>query len=87
MVPLLRPDNEVLIDPAAFAKVAPAVGDIVITGHPQHPELPIIKRIEQIEPDGRCHLRGDNADASSDSRQFGPVATDTLKGKVVCRFP
>jgi type IV secretory pathway protease TraF len=61
--------------------------DLVIAVHPHQPGLRIIKRVEFVEPDGRCYLKGENAIASSDSRQFGLVAADQIQGKVVCLFP
>ncbi|MBE7386237.1 MAG: nickel-type superoxide dismutase maturation protease [Leptolyngbya sp. SIO1E4] len=87
MTPLLRPGNEVLIDPTAYTHTLPTPGDIVVAAHPQQPALRIIKRVEFVEPDGRCYLKGANPDASSDSRQFGLVPQAQVMGKVICRFP
>lgn len=87
MLPLLSPENEVLLDPAAYTKSLPKQGDIVIADHPHQPKLSIIKRVDFVEPNGLCYLKGDNPDASSDSRQFGLVSQVQLQGKVICRFP
>lgn len=36
-------------------------------------------------PRGHVWLEGDNVDASSDSRIYGPVPEATLKGRVLAR--
>lgn len=87
MVPLLYPGHEVLVDPVAYVRALPVPGDIVVAHHPLQPDLRIIKRVDCVAPDGRCYLRGDNPEASSDSRQFGWIATPHLQGKVLCLFP
>ncbi|MGF1521903.1 MAG: nickel-type superoxide dismutase maturation protease [Leptolyngbyaceae cyanobacterium] len=87
MLPLLPPGCEVLVDPAAYRQRVPEPDDVVVAHHPMQPELRIIKRVQFVEPDGRCYLRGDNTHASSDSRQFGLIAHAQLQGKVICFFP
>ena len=87
MLPLLPSGCEVLIDPAAYRQRLPESDDIVVVQHPKQPQLRIIKRILFVESDGRCYLKGDNAAASSDSRQFGLVACAQLQGKVICLLP
>lgn len=87
MLPLLSPGQEVLIDPTAYRDTLPLLGDIVVAKHPKQPELYIIKRVEFEESDGRCYLKGDNPNVSSDSRQFGLVSQADLQGKVICLFP
>lgn len=54
--------------------------DIVIA---ETPEGTLIKRIKSIE-DGRVFLIGDNREASVDSRIFGSIQMDNLKGKAIC---
>lgn len=87
MLPLLPPQREVLIDPEAYRHTLPQPGEIIVAYHPQQPHLRIIKRIEFVEPDGECYLKGDNAAASTDSRQFGLVPLAQIQGKVICLFP
>ncbi|MEM9009077.1 MAG: nickel-type superoxide dismutase maturation protease [Cyanobacteria bacterium P01_F01_bin.86] len=87
MLPLLSPGCEVLIDPVTYTQAPPEPGDVVVAHHPQQLGLRIIKRVEFVEPDGRCYLKGDNPSASSDSRQFGLVSPAQLQGKVLCLFP
>lgn len=83
MAPLLQPGDEVLVNPYA---VVPLAGDLVVALHPNHPHLPIIKWIVYGQG-GHYFLKGINAAASTDSREFGLVPQDHLLGQVVCRFP
>lgn len=57
-------------------------GDLVVVEHPDRPGLLLVKRVARVGPDGYWVL-GDAPSASTDSRQFGPVA-DVL-GRVVWR--
>lgn len=62
------------------------VGDVVVARRPDRPELEIVKRIQAIDPAGAIFLVGDNPDASTDSRQFGPVARDHIVAQVRWRY-
>lgn len=88
MVPLLRPGDEVLVDPRAYSQEPPRPGDIVVARHPTQVDLKIIKRVIDVTGDGRFYLQGDNPDPteSSDSRSFGPVSLDHILGRVTSRF-
>jgi nickel-type superoxide dismutase maturation protease len=85
MLPTLLPGREVLINPRAYTQQEPQVGDLVVAAHPQQPGLLIIKRVAAVG-EGALDLRGDNPEASTDSRQFGWVSRDRILGQVVCRF-
>jgi phage repressor protein C with HTH and peptisase S24 domain len=53
-------------------------GQVVVARH----ERPLIKRVKSVS--GRSiWLEGDNAAASTDSRQFGPVARRQLEAKII----
>lgn len=85
MLPLLRPDDELLIDPRAYRHRPPRVGDLLVAEHPQRPGLRLIKRVAAVAGD-RCLLLGDNPLESNDSRDFGWVALAQVQGRVCCRF-
>lgn len=87
MLPVLSAHQEVLIDPRAYRTRSPQPGDLVVAEHPQQPDLHIVKRVLFVDSESRCYLRGDNAIASTDSRQFGLIALDQIQGKVLCLFP
>lgn len=86
MLPILKPGDEVLINPRAYQRQRPIVGDIVVLFHPHKPEQKIIKRIVEVCEDGRYRVEGDNAAASTDSRHFGLVGFELIVGRVTGRF-
>lgn len=86
MFPLLKPDEEVLVNYSAYDKNLPQVGDVVIADHPERDNFQLIKRIVKIN-DNLYFLQGDHEDLSTDSRHFGAVSLSLILGKVTCRFP
>ncbi|MBM3239678.1 nickel-type superoxide dismutase maturation protease [Candidatus Poribacteria bacterium] len=87
MTPLLKPGDEVLVNPRAYQRMPPKPGDIVVTRHPYRTDLRLVKRVATVLPDGRCLIEGDNPSESTDSRSFGPVAPKQILGQVTGRFP
>jgi len=75
MLPALRPGQ--LVIGRSTRQLAP--GDVVIVSHNG---LEKIKRIERQQGD-LIYLLGDNAAASTDSRDFGWVQAKTIVAKVV----
>ncbi len=86
MVPLLRPGEEVLINPRSYGHTPPQPGDLVVAEHPGRPGLELIKWVVYGQGDN-YFIAGINLAASTDSRSFGLVHRKKLLGKVVCRFP
>ena len=86
MLPLLKPGQEVLVNPRAYRQAPPCPGDIVVARHPYRPDLQLIKRVVATTEDGRCHLEGDNPSESTDSRAFGAVPVSSIVGQVTSRF-
>ncbi len=82
MSPILNDGDVVLVDRGANVEV----GDIVVAKHPIEQNSEVIKRIERIDTRGNYFLVGDNAEDSTDSRHFGAVAREYIKGKVVARL-
>ena len=86
MLPTLLPGDRVLAI-VGLGPLRPAirVGDLVALTDPRDPERTMIKRVAGFDGGGVV-VRGDNAEASTDSRHFGPVSRQTLKGRVVYRY-
>lgn len=82
MNPTLYDGEAVLVDRNA----EPEIGDIVVAKHPVEQNSEIVKRIARINEHGHYVLIGDNAEDSNDSREFGAVTREYIKGKVVARL-
>jgi nickel-type superoxide dismutase maturation protease len=82
MNPTLKDGEIVLVDRAAKIEV----GDIVVAKHPIEQTGEVVKRIERINEHGHYFLVGDNLEDSNDSRHFGAVTREYIKGKVVARL-
>lgn len=80
MRPTLSPGDFVLVDPSAFKDKRPVSGELIVAQHPYRDQV-IIKRISEVVEDG-VSLRGDNPNASSDSRGFGRVRFAAIIGRV-----
>ncbi len=86
MVPLLKPGDELLIDPRAYRRLPPAPGDIIVARHPYRTDLFLVKRVKSVTEDGVCRLEGDNPAESTDSRTLGLVSGEHILGRVTGRF-
>ena len=87
MTPMLKPGDEVLVNPRAYRRVFPKPGDIVVARHPYRTDLRLVKRVVEVFSDGRCFIKGDNHSESTDSRSFGAVTPEKILGRVTSRFP
>jgi len=82
MRPTLTDGDVVLVAPCSSV----SVGDIVVADHPFKSSVTMLKRVAAIDVEGRCDLRGDDPDESSDRRGFGNIPIDAIRGKVICRL-
>ena len=82
MNPTLRDGEMVLVDRKAEIEV----GDIVVARHPIEQDSEVVKRVQRINDRGHYYLVGDNLDDSTDSRHYGAVTREYIKGKVVARL-
>ena len=82
MNPTLKDGEVVLVEREAAIEV----GDIVIAKHPFEQDSEVVKRVERVNERGHYFLVGDNLEESNDSRHFGAVTREYIKGKVVARL-
>lgn len=84
MRPVLNSGDEILVDPRAYRRRSPRVGDIVVARHPTQAGLQIVKRVMGRHEDGRYHLQGDNPDPAQNSPCRVPG--QLILGRVSSRF-
>ena len=82
MNPTLKDGEVVLVEREATIRV----GDIVVAKHPLEQNTEVVKRVARINQLGHYFLVGDNLDDSTDSRHYGAVTREYIKGKVVARL-
>lgn len=82
MLPLLLPGDRVLV--LRGGRTRP--GDLVALADPRQPSRVVVKRLAGIDVRGGCTVLGDNMDASTDSRHYGPVSLASLQGPVFYRY-
>lgn len=85
MLPDVSAGERVLVNKLAYRLGKPSAGDLVVLRDPRDPRRLLLKRIAVVEGD-RYEVAGANADASIDSRTFGPVGRELLVGKVLLRY-
>ena len=70
-----------------FPRPRPRPGDVVAVVDPRDGARVMVKRVASVDSgDGRVTVVGDNPDASTDSRTFGPVDPRLVLGRVIYRY-
>ncbi len=85
MTPAVATGERVFVNRAAYWLRNPRSGDLVVVRDPRQPDRLLLKRIDR-ESEGGWLVLGDNVDASTDSRAFGPVTREAILGKVWFRY-
>lgn len=80
LAPEFREGDFVLVSKIPFLFIPPSPGDVIAFRQPGYGLL--IKRIQNISPDGGLNVIGDHP-ASVDSRVFGPIRQKDILGKVI----
>ena len=81
MTPALVPGDRVLV--VRTRHLHPR--DVVAVPDPRQPRRTMIKRVTSVVGD-EVSVLGDNADASTDSREFGPVRRRDVRGRALYRY-
>jgi signal peptidase I len=70
-------------------------GALIVVEHPERPGFELVKRVTALPGEmmgaralgpNRFWVTGDRGEASTDSRSFGPVSGDAIRGVVVLRY-
>jgi len=81
MQPFLQPGDRLLV--WGTRRIRP--GDIAVATDPRDPSRTLVKRVTAVDEDGVV-LQGDNPAASTDSRTFGALPPNAVKGRAVYRY-
>lgn len=82
MQPTARDGDYLVVDTHAYQSGQPQVGDVVLAYHPQQRDLVITKRVASVNSKNILELASDNPSVGQDSRQFGPIPTSQVLGRV-----
>jgi nickel-type superoxide dismutase maturation protease len=88
MSPTLRPGERLLTLPTLVARPRP--GSVVVVEDPWQPGHLVVKRVARIDeaaPSAQVLVLGDNPEASTDGRVWGPIDRDAVRRVVVARWP
>lgn len=61
-------------------------GQILVVEHPHRPDLLLVKRCVRVLDGDQLWIEGDNPQASDDSRAFGAVSGQRVRGRVLLRI-
>jgi nickel-type superoxide dismutase maturation protease len=86
MEPGLLPGDWLLVDPEAYRHRRPRRGDVVLATDPRDGSRLLIKRVDLVDAEGHVHVLGDAPSDSTDSRTFGALAPDALRGRAWFRY-
>lgn len=61
------------------------IGKVVVIERESYPGIHFIKRVKRVDGN-QVWVEGDNAEASSDSRQWGAITPEEIFGRVLIRY-
>lgn len=82
MQPKYQEDDSVIVSSLPFLFGNPKKGDVIVF---EKFNKIYLKRVKKIK-DGKYFLVGDNKKDSQDSRRFGSVSFNQIKGKVIFKI-
>jgi nickel-type superoxide dismutase maturation protease len=88
MSPALQPGDRLLVlSPPRVPQAWVRPGVVVAVSDPRHPGRILIKRVSTVDRRAdTVEVLGDAREASTDSREFGPVSQTSVRGLAVYRY-
>ena len=86
MEPTLLSGDWLLVDPDAFARRAPRIGELVVAMDPRRSNRVLVKRVQAATNDGALTLTGDHHAHGDDASAIGGVATERVIGRPWFRY-
>jgi hypothetical protein len=84
MTPTLKDGDWLLVDPDAYSRTPPQLGDIVVARDPREPQRLLVKRIVELTGAGAVTLGSD--DAGHAGQRIGPLLPAQLVGRATLRY-
>ena len=85
MLPTLRAGDYLMVDRLAYVMSEPRKGDVVVVKGLYGAPTRQIKRVVELQGK-EVVVQGDNSDASTDSRDYGPIALEQIEGRAWFRY-
>ncbi len=63
----------------------PRTGELVVAPDPREPARLVVKRVRSVAGDA-VSIEGDHQDASTDSRDYGPIQVGSIVGQPLLRY-
>jgi nickel-type superoxide dismutase maturation protease len=88
MSPALEPGDRLLVIGTLWTRFLwPRPGELVAVGDPLDPGRTLVKRVAAVHrAEGTVEVLGDAREASTDSRDFGPLPRSSIVGLAVYRY-
>ena len=86
MEPTLFAGDWLLVDPSAYQRRAPRVGELAIARDPRSADRVIVKRVAAAGTDGRLTLTGDHPAHAADAEAIGAVNQALILGRPWFRY-
>ena len=86
MEPTLFAGDWLLVDPGAYRRRAPRVGELAVARDPRDSVRVLIKRVARIEAGGALILAGDHPAHADDGERIGRVDRAALLGRPWFRY-
>lgn len=88
MEPTLSAGDWLLVDPGAYRRRAPRVGELAVARDPRDASRVIVKRVAAIDTNSRLTLAGDHPAHANDAEQIGAVERAAVLGRPwFCYWP